>query len=40
MTIHRFPRWFKTLERYPGLQRKDWEANQSGTDRGIESVLI
>jgi len=35
-----FSRLFESLERFPNLQRKDWEANQSGADRGIESVLI
>jgi endonuclease III-like uncharacterized protein len=31
---------FEKLENISGLQRKDWEHNQSGTDRGLESVLI
>jgi len=30
----------ETLESFPGLQRKDWELNQSGADRGMEAVLI
>ncbi len=35
-----FKNLFEALENMPGLQRKDWERNQSGTDRGLESVLI
>ncbi len=35
-----FRNLFESLEGVPGLQRKDWELNQSGVDRGMESVLI
>lgn len=35
-----FDRLFSALTRVRGLQRKDWQHNQSGTDRGIEAVLI
>ena len=35
-----FERLFATLTKVSGLQRRDWEHNQSGTDRGIEAVLI
>ncbi len=35
-----FGQLFEILEKIPGLQRKDWERNQSGADRGLESVLI
>lgn len=31
---------FRVLDTIPGLQRKDWERNQSGTDRAMEAVLI
>ncbi len=31
---------FEALEKIPGLQRKDWELNQTGADRGLEAVLI
>ena len=34
------PELIHTLERIPGLQRKDWENNQTGVDRGLEAVLI
>ena len=35
-----FKNLINALENIPGLQRKDWEHNQSGMDRGLESVLI
>ncbi len=35
-----FRQLFEVLEKIPGLQRTDWEHNQSGADRGLESVLI
>jgi endonuclease III len=35
-----FAQLFTALVRVPGLQRRDWERNQSGVDRGIEAVLI
>src|SRR5438876_1091554 len=35
-----FGRVFERLEKIPGLQRKEWELNQSGVDRGMEAVLI
>jgi len=35
-----FRKLFEALEKTEGLQRKDWELNQSGPDRGMESVLI
>ena len=35
-----FRQLFEVLEKMPGLQRKEWERNQSGADRGLESVLI
>src|ERR1041385_1579633 len=35
-----FGRVFERLEKIPALQRKDWELNQSGVDRGLEAVLI
>ena len=35
-----FERLFATLTKVSGLQRRDWEHNQSGTDREIEAVLI
>lgn len=31
---------FGALEHFPGLQRKEWELNQSGKDRGMEAALI
>jgi len=31
---------FDVLAVIPGLQRKDWERNQSGADRAMEAVLI
>lgn len=34
------PKLFAILESTPGLQRKEWERNQSGPDRGMEAVLI
>ena len=34
------PQLFKAIERFPGLQMKHWEFNQSGVDRGMEAVLI
>lgn len=33
-------RLFAALAQVPNLQRRDWERNQSGTDRGLEAVLI
>lgn len=41
MTINfTFKNLIETLENIPGLQKKDWKHNQSGLDRGLESVLI
>lgn len=34
------PALFAALQRFPGLQRKECEYNQSGADRGMEAVLI
>lgn len=31
---------FAALERFPGLQRKEWQLYQTGVDRGLEAVLI
>ena len=35
-----FAEVYAALEKIPGLQRRDWELNQSGVDRGMEAVLI
>jgi hypothetical protein len=34
------PQFFAALQQFRGLQRKEWELNQTGADRGIEAVLI
>ena len=35
-----FARLFAALKHVPNLQRRDWEQNQTGIDRGIEAALI
>lgn len=40
MTTFRLRPLLNALEQFPGLQRKEWELNQSGADRGMEAVLI
>ena len=40
IAVLNFVKLFEALEGFRGLQRKEWELNQTGADRGMEAVLI